>query len=313
MMMAWYVPVIAIVLDYVLADPPLWPHPVRLMGKAIERAEPCFRQLPVSPVTAGVFFAVILIFATWALTAAIVEVAAWISPQFGMAVNIVLLYFCLSARGLEKAAMEIYRLLEAGDTDTARQRLGYIVGRDVTELDENGMARATAETVAENLVDGVISPLFFALIGGVPMAMAYKMVNTLDSMVGYKDETYMMFGRGAAKIDDAANFIPARLSVPVIAAASSLLCRRGSPAFFTGLREGPNHASPNAGYPEAAFAGALSVWFGGPNIYHGIRIEKPYIGACFPDARPIHIQQACRLMMASTCITVILTVVFEWL
>ncbi|MDY6906264.1 MAG: adenosylcobinamide-phosphate synthase CbiB [Thermodesulfobacteriota bacterium] len=305
MLPVWYIPVLALVADYLLADPLSWPHPVRLMGKAIERFEPWFRDLPVSLTTAGVLFAITLIVATWALTAAVIAVSIQVSPLFGMGVNAVLLYFCLSARGLEKAAMGVYRAFQKGDRDPARELLAGIVGRDVSVLDEKAMARATVETVAENLVDGVVSPLFFALIGGVPLAMAYKMVNTLDSMVGYKDDRYMKFGRGAAKIDDAANYIPARLSVFLIAAAAALLFRRGRPAFYTGFREGRKHASPNAGYPEAAFAGALSVWFGGPNIYHGVRIEKPCIGEGNDDVTPQHIPRACRLMMVSAVLAVV--------
>ncbi|MDY6824836.1 MAG: adenosylcobinamide-phosphate synthase CbiB [Thermodesulfobacteriota bacterium] len=310
MLPAWYIPVIAFALDYLLADPPSWPHPVRFMGKAIDGLEPWFRQFSLPPVMAGILFAAILIIATWGLTAAIIAAVVQISPVLEMAVNMVLLYFCISARGLEKAAMAIYRHLEAGDTETARQHLALIVGRNVAALDEKGITRATVETVAENLVDGVISPLFFALIGGVPLAVAYKMVNTLDSMVGYKNERYHLFGRGAAKIDDVANYIPARVSVLLIAAAAALLFKRGGPAMLTGFREGHNHASPNAGYPEAAFAGALRTWFGGPNIYHGIRIEKPYIGKGLPDATPVHIRHACRLMMLTSAFAVIAACLF---
>jgi adenosylcobinamide-phosphate synthase len=172
-----------------------------------------------------------------------------------------------------------------------------IVGRDVTELSDTGVARAAVETVAENLVDGVISPLFFAAIGGGPLAMAYKMVNTLDSMVGYKSPRYWEFGRAAAKIDDAANFLPARLSVPFIALAAQLLARNGKRALFTAMKEGEKHASPNAGFPEAAFAGALGVWLGGPNTYGGQVINKPVIGYRFGPTRPDHIRKACHCMV----------------
>jgi adenosylcobinamide-phosphate synthase len=173
------------------------------------------------------------------------------------------------------------------------------VGREVKDLSEDGVARAAVETVAENLVDGVISPLFFAAIGGAPLALAYKMINTLDSMVGYKNETYRLFGKTAARIDDVANFLPARLSVPVIALVAHLLAGRGKIAFKTAVREGRQHTSPNAGFSEAAFAGALGVRLGGPNFYHGKRVEKPYIGKVFDSAHKHHIKSACELMMLS--------------
>ncbi len=171
MMVDWYIPVLAFVLDYILADPESWPHPVRLMGKAIWRTEPWFRRLFGPSPASGMAFAVFLIFCTWTLTAGLIAVVmklSPLSPLTGAIVNIVLLYFCLSARGLERAAMEIYRLLKTGNLETARQRLCLIVGRDVTALDEDGIARAIVETVAENLVDGVISPLFFRVYRGRP-------------------------------------------------------------------------------------------------------------------------------------------------
>lgn len=174
-----------------------------------------------------------------------------------------------------------------------------IVGREVDRLDERGVTRAAVETVAENLVDGVVSPLFFAVLGGAPLAMAYKMVNTLDSMVGYKNDRYLMFGRFAARMDDVANFIPARLAVPLIALAAQLLNRRGRVSMETAWKDGRAHASPNAGYPEAAFAGALGLWMGGPNHYHGRLVKKPVIGIGFADARPAHIRQASRLMLTT--------------
>jgi adenosylcobinamide-phosphate synthase len=162
------------------------------------------------------------------------------------------------------------------------------------------MARAAVETVAENLVDGVISPLFFAAIGGAPVAMAYKMANTLDSMIGYKNEKYLYFGRAAAWLDDVLNYVPARLSVPVIALAAQLLAGKGARAFETAVKEGANHSSPNAGLPEAAFAGALAVKLNGPNTYNGKLVDKPYIGVHFGQTKIEHIKRSCDLMMLSS-------------
>jgi adenosylcobinamide-phosphate synthase len=175
-----------------------------------------------------------------------------------------------------------------------------IVGRDVDDYQADGIARAAVETVSENLVDGVISPLFFAAIGGAPLAMAYKMVNTLDSMIGYKNQKYLYFGRAAAWLDDVLNYVPARLSVPIIALAAQLLDGKGARAFETAVKEGANHSSPNAGLPEAAFAGALAVKLNGPNLYNGKLVDKPYIGVRFGKAKIENIKQSCDIMMLSS-------------
>jgi adenosylcobinamide-phosphate synthase len=163
------------------------------------------------------------------------------------------------------------------------------------------IARATVETVAENFVDGVLSPLCFAAVGGAPLAVAYKMINTLDSMVGYKNTRYIRFGTVAARIDDVANYLPARLSVLLIAAAARLLDGAGAQrrAWHTARTEGGRHASPNAGYPEAAFAGALAVRLNGPNYYHGRLVNKPYIGVGFGLVAMACIPKACQLMLVA--------------
>ena len=196
--------------------------------------------------------------------------------------------------------MEVSRCLQQKNIETARKKIAWIVGRDVDKYEESGIARAAVETVAENLMDGVISPLFFAAIGGAPLAMAYKMVNTLDSMVGYKNEKYVDFGKASARIDDILNLIPARLSIPLIAIVSQILAGRGMLAFKTAAQEGSNHSSPNAGLPEAAFAGALGVKLNGPNYYNGKRVDKPYIGVRFGETRIEHIKKACDIMMLSS-------------
>jgi adenosylcobinamide-phosphate synthase len=172
------------------------------------------------------------------------------------------------------------------------------VGRDVDRYETADIARASVETVAENFVDGVLSPLFFVVIGGAPLAMAYKMINTLDSMVGYKNRRYRRFGWAAARIDDLANFIPARLSILIIFLVSwALDSGRGRSAMTTAINEGANHSSPNAGFPEAAFAGALCVKLSGPNMYGGVLVDKPYIGVDFGSVRIDHIRKACELMI----------------
>lgn len=296
----------AFVLDLLVGDPRWLPHPVRWMGRAIELCELVFRRLFSNDLWAGWSLAVSLIAGTWAVAALSTVAAYALSPVLGMMLEVILIFYCLSARSLYQAAMEIFWLLREGRIDEARCNLAMIVGRDVERYGRDDIARGAVETVAENFVDGVLSPLFFAAIGGAPLAMAYKMVNTLDSMVGYKNARYLRFGRAAARIDDLANFFPARISVPVIALATQILTGlHGRRCLSTGFREGSSHSSPNAGYPEAAFAGALAVKLNGPNYYGGRLVDKPFIGTAFGTAGLPHLQQACQLMVTSSLLSVI--------
>ena len=294
----------AFALDVVVGDPRGLPHPIRWMGRCIEILEPVGRRAVKNEFVSGTLFAISLIIGCWAVTEWGVLAASHFHPAVGVSLEGVLIFFSLSARSLSDAGTEIYGLLKDGRVDTARSKLSMIVGRDVTGYGRADIARATVETVAENFVDGVLSPLFFAAIGGGPLAMAYKMVNTLDSMVGYKNVRYRRFGRAAAWIDDLANFIPARLSAIIIALTARLLAPdRGRPALITAIKEGSHHKSPNAGYPEAAFAGALGVKLNGPNYYGGVLVEKPYIGIDFGAAKIHHIQKSCELMMFAAIIS----------
>lgn len=297
----------AMALDFVLGDPQGWPHPVRWMGRAIEWFEPICRRHIRNERFAGTVFAVVLILSCWAAVSFALDVLQAIHPVAAFAAQTVMLYYCLSIRSLMTAALEIYHLLDRRQIDTARQKLCWIVSRDVGHYQADDIARATVETVAENFVDGILSPLFFAAIGGAPMAVAYKMINTLDSMVGYKNERYARFGTAAARIDDTANFLPARLSIPVIALAAHMLPGRpGRRAFKTAVTEGGHHTSPNAGYPEAAFAGALAVRLNGPNYYHGCLVKKPYIGVAFGPVKMGDIEKSCWLMLTASLLAGIL-------
>lgn len=299
----------AFILDLLLGDPHNWPHPVRWMGRAITRFEPVCRHRIKNDFWAGTFFATVLVVLTGFMAMVLLKLMDAIHPVAGLITHVVMLYYCLSARALINAAMEIYRLLKIHHVDRARQKVALIVGRDVSLYQEDDIARATVETVAENFVDGVAAPLFFAAIGGAPLAMAYKMINTLDSMVGYKNRRYQLFGKFAARLDDVANFLPARLSIPIIVLAARLLCGRCyRQSLTTALKEGRNHASPNAGYPEAAFAGALAVKLGGPNIYHGKMVDKPFIGTAFDNVTPAHIPKACHLLLLAS----IVAALFAW-
>ena len=297
---SWYILPAAFALDILLGDPHYLPHPVRWMGKAIEKLEPPFRSFNINLIFSGVLYAVVLIMGTWLLTFLVLAAAHRLHPFLETLLDIILIYYCISIRSLNDAAMEVKQCLQQRKVQAARDKVAMIVGRDIDNYKEDGLARATVETVAENLVDGVIAPLFFAAIGGAPLALAYKMANTLDSMVGYKNQTYRQFGKASARIDDFLNYIPARLSVPVIALAAQILSGFGERSLMTAVCEGANHASPNAGFPEAAFAGALSVKLNGPNFYNGKLVDKPYIGVRFGRSTPGHIKKACDLMMLSS-------------
>ncbi len=289
----------AFVLDLLLGDPQHIPHPVRWMGRFIEYAEPIFRKRMANDSRAGLAFALTMILLVWVGTVASVYGAHRIHPVLGWSIEVILIYFALSTKSLRQAATVVHGALNRDTLSEAKQRVAMIVGRDVEGLSRRGVIRATVETVAENLVDGVMSPVFYAAIGGAPMAMAFKMVSTLDSMVGYKTPLYRDFGKASARIDDLANYIPARLSMAVIAATAQILFGSGRRSWRTALREGGRHSSPNAGRPEAAFAGALALKLGGPNSYQGTLVDKPYIGTFFGTAIPDHILQACELMYLS--------------
>ncbi len=297
---------LAFILDAILGDPRFLPHPIRWMGSAIIILEPRFRKLPVSLLISGALFSIGLVGAAWASTAILAWAAGAVHPVLGAVLEIIFVYYCISARSLEEAAMDVHKSIAAGRLSEARKKVGMIVGRDTDELSGKGVTKAAVETVAENLVDGVVSPLFFGAIGGAPLAMAYKMVNTLDSMIGYKDDRYLHFGRFAARMDDLANFIPARLSVPIISLAAHILSRSGRRALDTARAEGGNHTSPNAGRSEAAFAGALGVKLIGPALYRGRLVDKPYIGAKFGEVREGDIKKACDLMLLSSLIWVVM-------
>lgn len=299
---AGYIIPAAFILDLVLGDPIILPHPIRWLGRVITTGEPFFRNLRVKLSISGAFFAISLIAGTWTLTFVLVKTAQYLHPLVKTGAEILIIYYCISIRSLESSAMAVFRALTKTRLEDARAKVALIVGRDVENLTEEKISRATVETVGENLVDGVISPLFYAVIGGAPLAMAYKMVNTLDSMVGYKNEKYRDFGKISARIDDIANFIPARISILVISAAAKILTGQGVRTFQTALTEGANHTSPNAGYSEAAFAGALGVRLGGPNYYHGRPVSKPYLGIPFNQINRNHIKKACDLMMLSALI-----------
>jgi adenosylcobinamide-phosphate synthase len=289
----------AFLLDLLIGDPRRLPHPVRWMGAAIDAAEPVFRGISLPLRGSGALFAATLVLSAFGISWAVVTLAYRLHPSAGFLVETLCLFYCLSVRSLADSALRVSRSLGGNDLTGARGALAMIVGRETASLDPPAIRRAVVETVSENLVDGVMAPLFYGAIGGAPLALAYKMVNTLDSMVGYKNDRYAAFGWASARLDDAAGFLPARGAIPIIAAAAAILLKKGRQALATALREGRKHTSPNAGWPEAAFAGALGIRLGGPSTYHGKRVEKPWLGESGADPQPVHLTAAVDLMVLS--------------
>lgn len=224
-----------------------------------------------------------------------------------------MIFTVLAGRCLAKAAQDVERPLRAGDLAQSREKLSWIVGRDTSQLQPQQINRAVVETVAENTVDGIIAPLFFLLLGGAPLAMAYKAVNTLDSMVGYKHEKYRAIGMVSARLDDVANFIPARLSWLLLGVAAFLCRKDGSRALQIGWRDRYNHSSPNCAWSEASVAGALGIRLGGPNDYFGERVEKPWIGDAQRDISVDDISHTIRLMWVASTLALALFIALRWL
>lgn len=281
----------AYLFDWIAGDPEWFPHPVRLIGKGADAGEKLLRrpgQSPVIELIAGSALTLGLVTATYVGTA---KTTAWANKQnhvLGFAIETLLAWTCLASRSLHDEASSVVAALETHDLPFARHRLARIVGRDTRDLDEQEISRAVIETVAESCSDGVIAPIFYLAIGGVPLAMAYKAVNTLDSMIGHADERYFYFGKAAARLDDIANLMPSRLTALGITAAAAVIEEaHSSTSLETWLRDGMKHKSPNSGQPESAMAGALEVRLGGENFYDGQPVATPVIGEKFgpPSAR----------------------------
>lgn len=299
---------LAFLLDLLVGDPAWIPHPVVLIGKAIEKLERLLRRVSQSPAVlkiTGILTAITIVGASWGLTFLLVRWIFSINYWAGAVLSIWLISTTIAARGLSEAAGEIYILLQNGSLAEARRKVGMIVGRDTDQMEPGAIIRASVETVAENIVDGVVAPLFYAFIGGAPLAMAYRAVNTLDSMLGYKNERYIDFGMASARLDDIANYIPARLTGLFLLAAAWILRMRSKGALQAVLRDAPGHPSPNSGIPEAAVAGALGVRLGGMNYYNGRGSFRAYMGKPLATLEPGHIKQTVRLMYLSSSIAVL--------
>ncbi|MDH7578462.1 MAG: adenosylcobinamide-phosphate synthase CbiB [Bacillota bacterium] len=300
---------LAIILDLLIGDPQVRYHPVALTGQLINKWENLLYKSEGTPFKkrlAGfflVFFNVIPVFVIVYCSLRLIQSSI---PILYVGLGALLLWSAISIRSLGGAAREIFNLLQDKKLVQARERLRFIVGRDTEHLNETEIIRATVETVAENISDGIIAPLFYFFIGGIPLACTYRVINTLDAMVGYQNERYRDFGWFAAKLDDLANFLPARLTAGLLVGSALCLRLNWQRGFFAIRRDARKHPSPNSGYPEAAVAGALEIQLGGINYYQGKPSFRPHLGDPLKPLEPVHIIKTIRLMHGALAIFVVL-------
>ena len=292
------------VLDALFGDPAWLPHPVVYMGKAISKLEKFLRpRLPKTPqgeLLGGAIVAFCLPVGTFLLTGLVCWGAARLHPLLGLAVQMFWCGQALAARGLVQESTNVYKELKKPDLPGARKAVSRIVGRDTAELTAEGVTKAAVETVAENASDGVIAPLLYMLIGGAPLALTYKAINTMDSMLGYKNEKYLYFGRVPAKLDDVANYLPSRLAGLLWVAAAAFTHNDAKGAWKIWRRDRRNHASPNSAQTESACAGALGVQLAGPAYYFGEYYAKPTIGDALRPIEPEDILRANQMMYVAS-------------
>ncbi len=297
-------------LDLLLGDPHWLYHPVRLIGWLISRLEKMlrslFRKSPAGETAAGVVLVILVCLLSSAVPFGILRLCGLVHPWLEAAVEAVMCYQILAVKSLHTESMKVCRELEKGDLPAARRAVSMIVGRDTDGLTEEGVARAAVETVAENTSDGIAAPMLFLALGGPVLGFFYKAVNTMDSMVGYRSENYLYFGRAAARFDDALNFIPARLCSWVMVLAAAILGMDSKNAAKVYMRDKNNSSSPNSAHTEAACAGALNVRLGGEASYFGEPVRKPYLGDDRKKITPQTIRLANRLMYATAAILFLL-------
>lgn len=307
-------------LDLLLGDPYLMPHPVRVIGNLIAKTEKCligknkerneqreFRQ--------GVCLVIIVLSCTFFTASLILLIAYYINVYVGMAVEAVMTYQLLAAKCLKTESMKVYRCLKDGTITEAREAVSMIVGRDTGNLSAEGVAKAAVETVAENTSDGVIAPMLYAAVGGPVLGFLYKAVNTMDSMIGYKNDKYLYFGRAAAKLDDLVNFIPSRISAYIMIAAAFVggRCYSAKDALRIYKRDRRKHASPNSAQTESVCAGALGIRLAGDASYFGKIVKKPCIGDDVRQVEYEDIRRANRLMYLAAWIGEIICLLVMWL
>ncbi|NDL68349.1 adenosylcobinamide-phosphate synthase CbiB [Anaerotalea alkaliphila] len=302
------------ILDFLFGDPRWLPHPIRLIGWMINKLEKVLRKgckTPQREYMGGVVLTVLTVTAAFVIPFFILYFIGKVNVLLKTIVETIMCFQIIAAKSLKTESNKVYDELAKGDVASARQKLSWLVSRDTDSLDESGIVKSTVETIAENTSDGVIAPLVYMLIGGAPLGFLYKAVNTLDSMVGYKNDTYVNFGRFAAKLDDLANYIPARLSAYAMIAASAV-CRydwKGAARVYA--RDKRNHASPNSAHTEAVCAGALGIQIAGPNYYFGKMVDKPTIGDDTRSVEVVDMKRANKLMYCTFIIVLMIGVLMK--
>lgn len=307
--------IIATILDFIIGDPYWFPHPVIYIGKLIRFLENKGRE-KISNKYNLKKYGLVIVITVCLITFSIPYVLLLLLKPFPYVyhlVNILILWTTIAAKCLHVEGKKIYYSLEKNDIEDARVKLSYIVGRDTTQLSKNEIIRADVETIAENASDGIIAPLFYAMIGGAPLAMMYKGINTMDSMLGYMNEKYKDIGFFPAKIDDVLNFIPARLTGALMCFVSPIVRGNIINSFKIMIRDRKNHKSPNCAYPEGACAGALRVQLGGTNVYFGEVMKKPTIGDKIVELDNIHIDDSIKLMYGTEVLFLIVYTILLFL
>ncbi len=301
-------------LDCLLGDPYSLPHPVRLIGKTISLFERFFRKLlPRKEILGGFLLWISVVIVSTGIPLVILILCYHISRWAGIAMESIFCYYLMAPKCLHTESMKVFYALEQHDIAKARNCVAMIVGRDTAVLDEKGIVKATVETIAENTSDGVTAPLFYMTFGGAVSGFLYKAVNTMDSMLGYKNEKYLYFGKFSAKADDIFNFIPSRMTALLMIISARIIGLDGKHAFQIWLRDRLNHTSPNSAQTEAVCAGALHVRLGGDAYYFGKLCHKPTIGDDDREIQNVDIRKTNRLMYCTTLITLLFSVIVRTL
>ena len=305
---------VACLLDAAVGDPRWFPHPVRWMGLIVNWCDRRVYQLFLSPAKqrmAGVMLAVVLPAGAYAAGAMLIWFGSSVDPLWGSAAAVLLAWTTLAARDLVDHIVSVQRALQSVSLVEARAAVAKIVGRDTEEMAESDIVRATVETIAESTADGIMAPLFYLVLGGAPLALAYKTVSTLDSMIGHMDDRYRWFGWASARLDDVANFLPARITALLLVLSAGIVSQSWPAmqhAWEILFRDGRQHPSPNSGRPEAAMAGALGVQLGGINRYDGLSIDRPCLGDPDQPLTRAHIGRALTLMLWTSFLGALLSI-----
>jgi adenosylcobinamide-phosphate synthase len=302
--------VAAFILDCIFGDPQNPFHPIRIIGNGVSFGITIYRKTKIKrpwiQFVMGAILTLIIVVISYTVTMLITHSFYCLNYWAGLVVEMIICYFLIAAKELKDDSMKVHHDLAAGDINGARKNLSFIVGRDTQNLNLPGLVKAAVETVAENLSDGVIAPLIYICIGGASLGMAYKAINTLDSMIGYKNDEFEYFGKFSARLDDAANFIPSRISALLMIMGSVFTGGDIKGAVKIYMRDRYNHKSPNSAQTESVCAGALGLCLGGDNYYQGVLVHKPIIGDGIYEPVPEHIIAANRLMYAAAVSAVIL-------